>query len=468
MSRSFKFFLALFLICASSLVQAQATFTKGEIIKKSYQYTNEASIPVLIKSEEGFQILSSSILSPKKIIQVSLNKDMNFVSESSIKLPKGQSAHRIIALDGKIFIVTRNSDDTGPFSIYSYDPKSATLGEVVLSLDVDDYNGKLPLKVETLNAKFDDAVAIVVGNNTTDDDNYYYKVFMCSRQANEVLWSHRIIRPVIGKDDPKGYVTIDNMYFNDKNTFVIKYYRKYLKEEKYEIITEMYHFDGKEMSKVWEMPMNFNEIVSNYSSSPLVYVSEAGNIEMRVLNCETSDGQLALLKLNEDGEEISRVELSSKMGSVENVRRVGVGNLSIPVNDNFDNGTFSFLAMEALESAEKTEDDLRTYYKYYFITVELLDGAIVHDNVVDAGYIKSVSHIVDGRIILSSSLDYIADGKVYRTDQKDVFDRFIRVAKYTEPGWTYHYVIDDEVYSLHSEYATGNMTSQLVQWNFED
>jgi hypothetical protein len=173
-----------------------------------------------------------------------------------------------------------------------------------------------------------------------------------------------------------------------------------------------------------------------------------------------------LVQGNYGGTEIQRFPLSSEVEDLSEVKRIGVYGLVMPVNSHFDNGSFCFLISEQLRQFELTFPDSRVAKKHYVVSFKRGEFGISDHHVLNAGYIEGIWGEFDDRIILSNSLDVVMNGQIVRTDQSKVFDRYAQATKKSAPGTTFHYVLDGELYSFHSECTTGNMTSQLVKWNF--
>jgi hypothetical protein len=248
---------------------------------------------------------------------------------------------------------------------------------------------------------------------------------------------------------------------------VTRFSRPFLKEEKEEVQTDMYHFDGEKMQNVWHDQVIRSTVSEELLSLPLPFISKSNMVEVYKLSCDIQRGSFELVKFNIRDDEIERYPLKSEIDNLDNVKRVGIYGYIIPVNNEFENGSFCFLISEQLKQVEMTYQDMRTSMKHYIVSFKLNEDGVQEDHVIDAGYTSGIWGDMDDKIILSNSLDAIVNGEIVHAEQNEVFDRFVQVTKRVQPGRTYHYLLDGDLYSFHSEYATGNMTSQLVKWNFE-
>lgn len=458
--------LVLFLVSLSDL-SAQVSFTKGEVIKKSYASETMVVPPVLGKSDNGFFILSSGIMSSKKIIQLNLDERMNPIGEEiEVKLPKGKKVSQILNIDGSMIAVLWTGDKNDPFECYPFDATTSSLGDVLLSIPVDDYPGREELEIFILNEDFHDFIGFNI-RPKIEYSNVYRKVVMTSRKMDKIVWSQVITDPYVPEAKLMGDFGLVDMYFNDAYTVVARFSRPFLKEEKEEVQTVMYHFDGEKMENVWNDQVIRSTVNEELFSLPLPYISKKNKVEVYKLSCALDRGSFELVKFDIRGDEIDRFPLTSTIDNLENVRRIGIYGSIIPVNNEFENGSFCFLISEQLKQIELTYQNMRTSLKHYIVSFKLDETGVQDDHVIDAGYIAGIWGDVDDKIVLSNSLDVIIDGKIVHAEQNEVFDRFVQVTKYVQPGRTYHYLLEGELYSFHSEYATGNMTSQLVKWNFE-
>ena len=105
--------------------------------------------------------------------------------------------------------------------------------------------------------------------------------------------------------------------------------------------------------------------------------------------------------------------------------------------------------------------------KHFVAAFEVENGELSKEKIIDVGWPDAVFGECNDQIILSNSMSAIVDGKLVNSKRQDVFDNFEPVSKKTQSGYTFHYLLNSELYSLHSEYGTGNMSSQLVKWSFE-
>lgn len=466
MKNRFTVFIALFLVSLGD-VSAQVSFTKGEVIKKSYASETMTVPPVLGKSDTGFFILSSGIMSAKKIVQLNLDEHMNPVGdEIEVKLPKGKKVSQILNIDGSMIAILWTGDKNDPFECYRFDATKSDIGDLLLSIPVQDYPGREELEIFILNEDFHDFIGFAI-RPKIEYSNVYRKVVMTSRMVDKIVWSQVITDPIVPEAKLMGDFALSDLYFNDAYTLVTRFSRPFLKEEKEEVQTIMYHFDGEKMENVWNDQVIRSTVSDELFSLPLPYISKKNKVEAYKLSCALERGSFELVKFDIRGDEIDRFPLKSEIDNLNNVRRVGIYGSIIPVNNEFENGTFCFLISEQLKQIELTYQNMRTSLKHYVVSFKLDETGVQDDHVIDAGYIAGIWGDVDDKIVLSNSLDVIIDGKIVHAEQNEVFDRFVQVTKYVQPGRTYHYLLDGELYSFHSEYATGNMTSQLVKWNFE-
>jgi hypothetical protein len=460
-------FIVIFLGLQSSDLSAQISFTKGNIIKKSYVSTTMVAPPVLGKSSNGFFILSSGLMSAKKIVQLNLDKEMNQSGEEIVvKLPKGKALRRIFNNNNAMIVVLWSGKKSDPFEIYNYDFTKSALGILLQSIPVDDYPGREELEISLLNEDFQDFLGFVI-RPKVEYSHVYRKVVVTDRRMDQIVWSQVIIDPYVESRERLGEFRLSDLYFNDAHTLVTRFTRPFLKEDKEEIQTDMFHFKGNSMENVWHDQVIRSTANEEFRSLPLPYISKNDKIEVYYLSCETASGKFDLVKEDISGDEIERFELSSEIDNLKNVKRIGIYGFVMPVNNDFEDGSFCFLISEQLKQIEITYKNMRTSLKHCVVSFNIDETGISDDHVINAGYIKGIWGELDGNIILSNSLDVIINGEMISTDQTEVFERFVQVTKRVQPGTTFHYVINDELYSFHSEYATGNMTSQLVKWNFE-
>ena len=447
-------------------LNAQVTFTKGDIIKKSYASSTMAVPPVLAKSNEGFVILSSGVMSSKKIVQLNLDREMNQSGEEIVvKLPKGKTVQRIFNIDNSMTIVLRGSKGVDPFEFYSYDAQNAQLGSLVFSIPVTEYPGKEDLEISLLNQDFEEYLGFSI-RPKIEYAHVFRKVVLTSRGMDKVIWSKVIEDPDSPTKEFVGEYGLSDIYFNDAFTLVTRFTRLFLNEEKEQVQTSMYMFDGKTMRDAWYDDEVRSTTKEEYSSLPMPYINREGKVEVYFLSCDVEGGSFDLVRGNYGGTEIERYSLSSEMDNLSEVKRVGIYGSVIPVNNRFDDGSFCFLVSDQLRQFELTFQDARASQKHYVVCFTRDKVGVTEQYVFDAGYVEGFWGEFDNRIILSNSLDVVMDGQIIRTDQSKVFDRYAQATKKSSPGTTFHYILDGELYSFHSEYATGNMTSQLVKWNF--
>lgn len=462
----FKVILATFIGLALSYnVASQVTFEKGEIIKKSFASTTIKCGPELCISENGYHILSSGLASDKKIVQYDLDAKMNPLSESTVKLPKGRRVQQIFSVDKGTFMVLYNESEKS-FEICSYDLTSMTVGEKQLTISGSEYSGKSSLEISIINEDFEEFVAFKVMPRY-DLEDLFRKVIIVDKDLENIEWSHVIETPEIEKDKSKSRPKVSEVFVNDKNSVIIRYVQSYIKEEKSEIRTNLYAFDGQKVENLWSNTVERSKVYDEFESLPFPFVNELGEVEVYHLNFKTTDGLVALIRSNKSGDVLDEMELESRFDNYDNVARLGVDGFIVPINSDFSNGSFCFMVSEKLKKKEITEKDLGTFIKRYVISFDLEGGEIVNDYIVNTESTSAIWSKYDDKVILYNSLDAIVDGNILYNDQKDVFDRFVRVSKYVEPGYTFHYILNGELYSLHSEYATGNMTTQVVKWVFE-
>lgn len=448
-------------------VSAQVSFTKGEVIKKSYASETMVVPPVLGKSESGFVILSSGMMSAKKIIQLNLDDHMNPVGEEIVvKLPKGKKVSQILNVDGNMLAILWTGDKKDPFECYQFDTSKSGLGKLLLSIPVDEYPGREDMEISILNEDFHDFLGFIV-RPRIEYSNVFRKIVVTNRELSKTIWSQVITDPYVPEAKLMGDFRLSDVYFNDENTLVTRFSRPFLKEEKEEVQTDMYHFDGEKMQNIWHDQVIRSTVSEELLSLPLPFISKSNRVEVYKLSCDIQRGSFELVKFNIRDDEIERYPLKSEIDNLANVKRVGIYGYIIPVNNEFENGSFCFLISEQLKQVEMTYQDMRTSMKHYIVSFRLNEDGVQEDHVIDAGYTSGIWGDMDDKIILSNSLDAVVNGEIVHAEQNEVFDRFVQVTKRVQPGRTYHYLLDGNLYSFHSEYATGNMTSQLVKWNFE-
>lgn len=447
-------------------ISAQVSFTKGEIIKKSYASSTMVVPPVIGKSDDGFVILSSGLLSAKKIVQLNLDVEMNQLGEEiTVKLPKGKTLRNIFNIDNQMIAVLWSGKNADPFELYSYDTNNSSLGSLLLSISVTEYPGREELAISILNDDFNDFLGFNI-RPKLEYSNVFRKVVVTSRKLDRIIWSKIVTQPYSEGSSTMGDYTLSDLYFNDANSLVARFTRPFRKEEKEQTETNMYHFNGTTVKDAWFDDVIRSTINEEFRSLPMPYMNKNGKVEVYYLSCETADGSFDLIRGNYGGTELARYNLSSEIDNLKNVKRIGIYGFVMPVNSEFENGKFCFLISEQLKQIEMTNKNLRTSLKHYVVSFDLNETGVSNDFVIDAGFIEGIWGEIEGRIVLSNSLDVIINGEIVSTDQREVFDRFVQVTKRVQPGTTFHYLIDGELYSFHSEYATGNMTSQLVKWNF--
>jgi hypothetical protein len=203
-----------------------------------------------------------------------------------------------------------------------------------------------------------------------------------------------------------------------------------------------------------------------HQSLPMPYINSEGKVEVYFLTRDTESGSFDLVRGNYGGKEIERYRLSAEVGNLGDVNRIGIYGSVMPVNGDFYNGSFCFLISEQLRQFELTFQDSRTSHKHYVICFKRDESGVSEEHVVDAGYVEGFWGEFGEHIILSNSLDAIVNGEMVSTDESSVFDRYIQETKKSHSAATFHYILNGELYSFHSEHTAGNMTSQLVKWNF--
>ncbi|MFK7785879.1 MAG: hypothetical protein AB8B56_12225 [Crocinitomicaceae bacterium] len=448
-----------------TLTCAQISFTKGDVIGKSYASSTMAVPPVLGKSTNGFFILSSGSMSSKKIVQLNLDSEMKQSGEEiSIKLPKGKTVRRIFNIDNSMIVILRGSK-SDPFEFYTYDYQNAQLGKLVLSIPVTEYPGREELEISLMNQDFDKYLGFNI-RPKIEYSNVFRKVVMITREMDKVVWSKVLEDPDNRAQEATGDYQLSDIYFNDAFTLVARFTRPFLQEEKEQVQTNMYIFDGKSMRDAWYDDVIRSTSGMEHQSLPMPYISGGGKVEVYFLKRDVKKGSFDLVRGNYGGAEIERYALSAEVSSLSDVNRIGIYGSVVPVNTEFYNGSFCFLISEQLRQFELAYQDSRSSHKHYIVCFKRDESGVSEQHVVDAGYVEGFWGEFDDNIILSNSLDAIVDGKMVSTDESSVFDRYIQESKKPRSAMTFHYVLDGELYSFHSEYAAGNMTSQLVKWNF--
>ncbi|MDG1332170.1 MAG: hypothetical protein P8P74_07560 [Crocinitomicaceae bacterium] len=449
-----------------SHLHAQVSFIKGDVIKKSYASATMAVPPVLGKSNKGFFILSSGAMSAKKIIQLNLDQEMNQAGEEiTLKLPKGKSVRHIFNIDNSMIVVLRGGKSPAPFEFYNYDAENARLGGLVLNVPVDEYPGREDLEITLLNQNFTEYLGFTI-RPKIEYANVFRKVVMTSRKMDKIYWSKVLEDPDVPTQEATGDYALSDLYFNDASTLVARFTRPFLTEEKEQVQTMMYYFDGTSMRDAWYDDVIRSTSNEEFQSLPMPYINRKGKVEVYFLTCDMDGGSFDLVRGNYGGAEIERYPLSSQVEDLSEVKRIGVYGLVMPVNSHFDNGSFCFLISEQLRQFELTFPNSRATKKHYVVSFKRDQTGVSEHHVLDAGYIEGIWGQFDDKVILSNSLDVIMNGEIISTDESTVFDRYAQAAKKSAPGTTFHYVLNGELYSFHSECATGNMTSQLVKWNF--
>ena len=465
MKRLIPFFTLLFLELIPAQVSAQVSFTKGDIIAKSYAGATMSVPPVIGKSENGFFILSSGTMSSKKIVQLNLDNEMNQAEEEIvIKLPKGKSVRRILNIDNSMIVILRGGK-AEPFEFFSYDHQNAQLGKLILSVPVTEYPGREDLEISLMNQDFDEYLSFNI-RPTIEYSNVFRKVVMITREMDKIVWAKVLEDPYTERRDAVGDYQLSDVYFNDPFTLVARFTRPFLQEEKEQVQTNMYIFDGKSMRDGWYDDVVRSTTGKEHQSLPMPYVNSEGKVEVYFLMRNTESGSFDLVRGNYGGEEIERYPLSAEVGNLGDVNRIGIYGSVMPVNGDFYNGAFCFLISEQLRQFELVSQDSRASHKHYVICFKRDESGVSEEHVVDAGYVEGFWGEFDEHIILSNSLDAIVNGVMVSTDESSVFDRYIHETKKPHSAATFHYVLNGELYSFHSEYAVGNMTSQLVKWNF--
>lgn len=445
---------------------AQVSFTKGDVIKKSYASSTMAVPPVLGKSNNGFFILSSGVMSSKKIVQLNLDQEMNQSGEEiTVKLPKGKTVRRIFHIDNSMIVVLRGGKSSDPFEFYSYNSENAQLGNLILNIPVDEYPGREDLEISVMNQDFDKYLGFNI-RPRMEYANVFRKVVMVTREMDKIVWSKVVEDPMTPTKELTGDYKLSDMYFNDAFTLVIRFTRPFLNEEKEQVRTNMYIFDGKSMRDAWYDDEIRSTSGNELRSLPMPYINREGKVEVYFLTCDVAGGSFDLVRGNYGGTEIERYALSADVSNISEVNRIGIYGSVMPVNNEFDNGSFCFLISEQLRQFELDFQDSRSSHKHYVVCFKRDETGVSEQHVVDAGYIEGFWGEFNDRIILSNSLDVVLDGQIVTTDESTVFDRYSQVNKKSSPGHTFHYVLEGELYSFHSEYGAGNMTSQLVKWNF--
>ena len=426
----------LFLGMIPAQLRAQVSFTKGNVITKSYASSTMAVSPVLGKSNNGFFILSSGIMSAKKIIQLNLDEEMNQSGEEiTLKLPKGKTVRHIFNIDNSMIVVLRGKNPA-PFEFYNYDAEKAQLGNLILNVPVDEYPGREELEIALLNQNFEEYLGFTI-RPKIEYANVFRKVVMTSRKMDKIYWSKILEDPYAPTQDLTGDYKLSDLYFNDASTLVVRFTRPFLNEEKEQVRTTMYYFDGNSMRDAWYDDVVRSTSQEEFRSLPMPYINREGKVEQYFLTCDLDGGSFDLVQGNYGGTEIQRFPLSSEVEDLSEVKRIGVYGLVMPVNSHFDNGSFCFLISEQLRQFELTFPDSRVAKKHYVVSFKRGEFGISDHHVLNAGYIEGIWGEFDDRIILSNSLDVVMNGQIVRTDQSKVFDRYAQATKKSAPGTTF-------------------------------
>lgn len=458
--------IAIFFGWLSSDLSAQVSFTKGAIIKKSYASSTMIASPVLGKSDNGFFILSGGLMSAKRIVQLNLDEQMNQLGEEVVvKLPKGKALRKIFNIDNAMIVILRSGKKADPFECYNYDFTNSKLGELLLSIPVDDYPGREELEISELNDDFQDYLGFIV-RPKVEYSHVYRKVVVADRKLNKIVWSQIIEDPYVESRESLGQFELSDLYFNDAFTVVSRFTRSFLAEEKEEILTDMFHFNGSKTENTWHDQVIRSTTKEELLSLPLPYLSKNNKVEVYNLFCDKKRNSFDLVKFDIRGDEIERFQLSSNLDGLSTIKRVGIYDCVLPVNDGFEKGSFCILLSEQLSQADLFYGNEPLGAKFFTATFNIDESGITQDKIIDVGWPDAFAEEIGGRIILSNSMDAIVKGELVASKQQEVFDNYQIESKKTQSGVTYHYVVEGELYSIHSEYGTRDMSSQLVKWSF--
>lgn len=445
----------------------QVSFSKGSLIKKSYASSTIVAPPVLGKSSNGFFLLSSGMMSSRRVVQLNLDEKMDQIGEEIVvKLPKGKMVREILNLDNQVVVVLWSGKKTSPFEFYTYDFEKSVLGNLLVSIPVDDYPGREELMISVLNDEFEDFLGIVV-QPKVEYAHVFRKVVVTDRKLTKIVWSHVVTDPYMEEGSLMGEFQLSDLYFNDPYTLVTRFTRPFLKEEKEETQTDMYHFNGTVVKNLWHDQVIRSTTKKELLSFPMPFVSKSNKVEVYCMFNELKRGILELVKFNIRGDEIGRYPLEGEVAELNTIDRLGVCQYSLPVNSHFEDGKFCLLISEQLSCVDRAYGNTASKKKHFVAAFEVENGELSKEKIIDVGWPDAVFGECNDQIILSNSMSAIVDGKLVNAKRQDVFDNFEPVSKKTQSGYTFHYLLNSELYSLHSEYGTGNMSSQLVKWSFE-
>ena len=215
----FSIFLTVFL---SKIGVGQVSFSKGSLIKKSYASSTMVAPPVLGESSNGFFLLSSGMMSSKRVVQLNLDEKMDQVGEEIVvKLPKGKMVREILNLDNQMVVVLWSGKKTSPFEFYTYDFEKSVLGNLLVSIPVADYPGREELMISVLNDEFEDFLGIVV-QPKVEYAHVFRKVVVTDRKLTKIVWSHVVTDPYMEEGNLMGEFQLSDLYFNDPYTLVTR------------------------------------------------------------------------------------------------------------------------------------------------------------------------------------------------------------------------------------------------------
>ena len=424
----------LILLLVSLNINAQLNFSKSDVIKGCFSpVIPPHEEPFFISSEKGFHIIKEG---KKQITQVDLDKNLKFIEKKKFDFQKEYRLKEIFSIDNKVFFVGR--DERFRFVFMEHNPETGVPQKKCI-VNVENKERLSLVSMDRIDFSGEGvAFKLVFGKKRP-----ITKILMMNKDLSVHHWTKVLNKPKTPKHE---YPRNERIEIRDTNTIVVNYNHYSYDRKLLFASTSMYIVEDNVMDLVWLKKTKKEKIVNVLESDPMPII-DSDAIEYYILHWDLKEKNIYLTLHDESGDEKSRISVADKVEPVAGVLKMSIEADVELFTDDSNGVRFNF----TVEQQSQREFLIKN------LSFDLKDKKV--KNYQFGGY--RFPFELDEILISEYDLAFMDGEKIVTSNPKEVFDRYGRTSSFIK-----NYFIDDHIYSLFSIYLTGNMTTQIVRWQF--